>query len=272
MLPTSVHYRCKTVAVGLTQALSCYLERLVLSLTVISQVTFWKGIGKAQNWVSCWLEVGGIKLPYTNNRSCYMAATSLRDHGVSCTVRITWEIIACRSWEQLRRLREFWQSWSERWTIREAPCCCGNFSDTWVRRGSRTSRCRRSEQNAGWEAGQQLVLTEQIWCCYWGLRVAHYTDRVVPSKRKLTLLIFSFRLKSFCDRFSMWRSSVSSILRGLWPDFVSSLLSSDSLPRGLSWCYQLFPLTALHVYTAFQFVCPTYNIYSMSVSPGRYSW
>ena len=23
-------------------------------------------------------------------------------------------------------------------------------------------------------AGQQLVLTDQIWCCYWGLRVAHY--------------------------------------------------------------------------------------------------
>jgi len=26
-----------------------------------------------------------------------MAATSLRDHALSCAVRITWQIIACRS-------------------------------------------------------------------------------------------------------------------------------------------------------------------------------
>jgi len=48
-----------------------------------------------------------MKLPYTDNRSCYMAVTSLRDHALSCTVRITWQIIACRDLEQLRRLREF---------------------------------------------------------------------------------------------------------------------------------------------------------------------
>jgi hypothetical protein len=91
--------------------------------------------------------------------------------------------------KQLWRQCEFRRSSSERLTIREAPCWCGNFSDTRVRRGSLTSLCRRSERNAVWEAGQQLVLTEQIRCCYWGLRVPRYAGRVVPYNRKLTFLM-----------------------------------------------------------------------------------